>query len=72
MENHGGMMSTGKLIRPPELSRNPTSSHRAAKQNKMIFVHTSKVFLMFSKILRHGADGFTSPPKQDAADFYRP
>jgi hypothetical protein len=33
MENHGGMMSTGKfLIRPPELSGNATSSHQVASR----------------------------------------
>jgi hypothetical protein len=33
MENHSGMISTGKLlIRPPELSSNPTRSHLVAKQ----------------------------------------
>jgi hypothetical protein len=28
------------------------------------FVHTSKGFSAGRKILRHGADGFTSPPKE--------
>jgi hypothetical protein len=62
------------LIRPPELSINPTSSHLVTKQEEVakeimnlalrsIFVHTSKVFFTFRKILRHGANGFTSHPK---------
>jgi hypothetical protein len=42
-----------------------------AKQEEMVnlalrctFVHTSKGFSAGRKILRHGADGFTSPPKE--------
>jgi hypothetical protein len=36
MENHGRMTSTGKLlIRPPQLSSNPTSSHLVEKQEKV-------------------------------------
>jgi hypothetical protein len=34
--NHGGMISTGGiLIRPPELSGNPTSSNLVAKQEDL-------------------------------------
>jgi hypothetical protein len=65
----------GKLICPPELSGNPTSNHLSSKQDKVgkgndkfdlrnIFVHTSKWFLTCRKILRHGAHGFTSTPKE--------
>jgi hypothetical protein len=37
MENHGGMMSSRKLlIHPPELSANPTSSHLVAKHEKLM------------------------------------
>jgi hypothetical protein len=54
---------------------NPTSSHLVAKQDELgegnydfvllsIFVHTSKLFFICRKILRHGTDGFTSPPKK--------
>jgi hypothetical protein len=61
------------LIRPPELSGKPSSSHIVAKQEKLakeimiltfrsIFVHTSK--FSFTYILRHEAHGFTSPPKE--------
>jgi hypothetical protein len=32
MGNHGGIISTGKLIRPPEFTAKPTSSHLVAKQ----------------------------------------
>jgi hypothetical protein len=34
-ENHGGIISMGKLIHPPELSGNPTSSHLVAKQEEL-------------------------------------
>jgi hypothetical protein len=56
MENHGRMISTGKLlIRPPELSGNPTSSHIVANKGEFgegsdtfclrrNFVHTYKCF----------------------------
>jgi hypothetical protein len=38
MENHGGMISTGKNspIHPPEFSSNPTSSHTVAKQEELV------------------------------------
>jgi hypothetical protein len=29
-----------------------------------MFVHTSNLFFTSPKILRHGADGFSSPPKE--------
>jgi hypothetical protein len=36
MENHGGIILTGKLlIRPPELSDIPTSSHFVARQEEL-------------------------------------
>jgi hypothetical protein len=37
MENYGGMILTGKkiLIRPPELSSNPTGSHLVANQEEL-------------------------------------
>jgi len=37
MKNRGGMISTGEklLIRPPELSGNPTSSHLVANQEEL-------------------------------------
>jgi hypothetical protein len=31
---------------------------------RSIFIHTSEEFLTWLKILRHEADGFTSPPKE--------
>jgi hypothetical protein len=59
------------MIRPPELSGNRTSSHLVPKEElakevmnlalRSIFVYTSKGSLTSRKILRHGADGFTSP-----------
>jgi hypothetical protein len=36
MENHGGIISTEEfLIRPPELSGNPTSSNLVAKKKEL-------------------------------------
>jgi hypothetical protein len=36
MKNHGGMISTGEVvIRPSELSSNPTSSHIVAKEEEL-------------------------------------
>jgi hypothetical protein len=37
MESHGGMISAGvnSLIRPPEVSSKPTSSHLVAKQDEL-------------------------------------
>jgi hypothetical protein len=35
-----------------------------------IFVHISKGFLTCRKILQHGADGFTSPPKEGALRIF--
>jgi hypothetical protein len=63
------------LIHPPEISDNPISSHQTAKQeeleNEMVnfalrnisFIRR-RVFLECRKILRYGAGGFTSPPKE--------
>jgi len=77
MENHGGMISTGET---PDSStralwKSYQQSHLVAKQEELakemmnlalrsIFVHTSKGSLTCRKIFRHGADGFTSPPKE--------
>jgi hypothetical protein len=83
MENHGGMTSTGNvLIRPPELSGNPTSSHLVAKQEELakemnlalrsIFARSSKGSLTCRKILRYETDGFTSPPKEDLLRIFSP
>jgi hypothetical protein len=62
------------LIRPSELSGNPTSSHLVAKQEELMMemmnfalrsiFRTSNGSLTCHKILRHGANGFTSPPKE--------
>jgi hypothetical protein len=71
----------GKLICPPELSGNPTSSHLAAKQEELakemmnlalqnIFVHTSKGFLTCGNILGQ-ADGFISPPKEAVLQIFK-
>jgi hypothetical protein len=62
------------LIRPPELSGNSTSSHIVAKQERgernteLILVtkclfRTLRALLTCRKILRHGTDCFTFPPK---------
>jgi hypothetical protein len=40
---------------------------------RSIVVYTSKGFLTYLKILRHGASGFISPPKEGILRiFYRP
>jgi hypothetical protein len=82
MENHGGKVATGGklLILPPKLFGNPTSSHLATKQEDLakemnlalrgVFVHTSKGFLTCRKVLWHGANGFTSPPKKDVLRIF--
>jgi hypothetical protein len=69
-------VSSGKLlIRPPELSLNPTSSHPVATQEelgegnhefglmKYLLSYFEGTFNM-PKILRHGASGISSPPKE--------
>jgi hypothetical protein len=77
MENHGGMISTGET---PDSStgafwKSYQQSRVLAKQEKLaremmnlafqsIFAHTSKGSLTCRKIFIHGADGFTSPPKE--------
>jgi hypothetical protein len=63
------------LIHPPELPDNPTSRYLVAKHEELamemmnfalqsISFHTSKGSLKCRKILQHGADGFTDPPKE--------
>jgi hypothetical protein len=37
---------------------------------RSIFVQTSKGYLTCRKILRHGANGFTSPPKEDVLRIF--
>jgi hypothetical protein len=78
MENHRGMISTGENLwfdNQRDLSGETTSSHLVAKQRnwakeiinlalRRVFVHTWKGFLTCRKILRHGANGFTSTPKE--------
>jgi hypothetical protein len=75
-------MDKGKLlIRPPELSGKSSSSYTIAKREELakemnlalqsIFARTSKGLLTCHEMLRHGADGFTSPQKvRRAGDFY--
>jgi hypothetical protein len=63
-----------KLIRPPELSGKPTSSHLVGtyvelpKEMTNLALRSTclyfEVFLTCRKILRHGSDGFTSSPKE--------
>jgi hypothetical protein len=63
------------LIRPPEFSGNPISRVICSKQEerangmmnltlRSIFIRTCKWLFTCPKILRHGASGFTSPPKE--------
>jgi hypothetical protein len=37
---------------------------------RIIFDHTSKGYLTRRKILRHGADGFASAPKEDVIRIF--
>jgi hypothetical protein len=63
-----------KVARSPEPSGNPTNNHLVENQEELAkkmdlalrgtFVHTLKVSLTCRKILRHGFDGFTAPPKE--------
>jgi hypothetical protein len=70
-------------FRSPELSGNPASSHLVASRRNLakeimnlaleafLFILRSDFFTC-RKVLRHGADGFTSPSMDGATDFYRP
>jgi hypothetical protein len=67
-----------KILCPPELFGNSTSSHLVAKQEELSkemmdfffspyevsFFHIWNGSLTCRKILRHGVEGFTSPPKE--------
>jgi hypothetical protein len=77
MEKHGGMISTGEysLFVQHSFLANSISSHLVAKQEEipleiMSFVlrntsfHASKCYLTYRKIVRRGADGYTSPSKE--------
>jgi hypothetical protein len=77
MDNQGEIISAGKTpdSSTTALRQSYQQSHLVAKQEDLgegnkdlaarsIFVHTSNGFLTFHKILRHEADGFTSPPKE--------
>jgi hypothetical protein len=85
MKNHGGMISAwGKItICPAQLCGNPTSCHLAATQEELgdendefgLTKYICKYFeglLTCRKILRHGADGFISPPKEGVLGFLSP
>jgi hypothetical protein len=75
-EKHGGMTSTGKTDSfNRALSGYPNSSHQMANKEEhdedddeislqSTFVDNYKCFSTCRKILRHGADGFTSRPKE--------
>jgi hypothetical protein len=64
------------VIRQPDLSGNPTSSHLVSSRRNgrsewwiwfwevFLFISTSFFFFTFRKILRHGTSGFTLPPKE--------
>jgi hypothetical protein len=65
------------LIRPRELSGNSTNSHVVAKRKKLgkgydEFGLTKYLcsYRTCRKILQHGADGFTSPPKEGVLRNY--
>jgi hypothetical protein len=69
------------LIHPPELSGNPTSSNPVAKQEEMeketilcykVSFHTSKGSLTCHKILRNGANSFTSLRRRVCCGFLLP
>jgi hypothetical protein len=76
MENHGGMTQIREnswFVHQSYLAVLP--SHLIAKQEELaegnckfvlrsIFVYASRWFSTGYKILRYGADGFTSPPKE--------
>jgi hypothetical protein len=76
MDKHGGMTSTGKTRNSSirALCKFYLQSHLIQKQEKLgkerfffftkYFFHTSNGSLTCHKILRHGADGFTSLPKE--------
>jgi hypothetical protein len=76
MENHGGMISTGKSNSSTRaLWQSCQQSYRAAKQEelcagndkfclKKYLFHASRVSLTWRKILGQGTDGFTSPTKE--------
>jgi hypothetical protein len=85
MENHGGMIfAVGKLlISPPSAWQfYPQQNDLVAKQEKLgkvnmnlavrsCFVDTLKGFVTCDrKILRHRADGFTSPPKEGVLQIF--
>jgi hypothetical protein len=77
MENHGGVIFTGGsswFVHQSSLKAYP-QSRLVAKQEALAkeiinlgllstFVHTSNGSLTCHKILRHGAYGFASPPKE--------
>jgi hypothetical protein len=66
----------GKLqIRPPQLSGNPNSSHLAANQRELgegNYEFSIEVTFSCHKILQHGADGFTCPPKEGVQRIFSP
>jgi hypothetical protein len=90
IENHGRVISTGKA--PDSSARALLQSHQqtylVVKQEEMTkemfdfaiqyLFHTSKGSLTCRRILRHEADGITSPPKEvvlltlSLLDIHRP
>jgi hypothetical protein len=85
MENHGGIISTREnnyfvhqsslTIRPAELPSSKvgwTGEGNDELSLSCISVHTSNWHLTCRKILRHGADGFTSPQKEDVLRILSP
>jgi hypothetical protein len=67
---------SGKLLTPPpEFSGNPTSRGASRKKEVRIlsckhFVRTWKLFFTCRKVLRHGASGFTSHPKEGVLHIF--
>jgi hypothetical protein len=83
MKNHGGIIF--KVGRTPDSytralwqSYHKSSSSKAGKSSKgndefclmKYLFHTSKGSLTCCKILHHGADGFTSPPKEGVLQIF--
>jgi hypothetical protein len=86
MKNHCGMISTGEnswVVHHSALWHSYQQESYSSKLGgawrrddnfslRSIFVHNSKWFLTCHKILRHGTDGFTSPPKKACCRFLSP
>jgi hypothetical protein len=82
MENHGGLMSTGDLlIHPLErslaiIAAEPSISLSGESGRRKFWILSTKYLfhtqssLTCHKMLRHGTDGFTSPPKEGVMQIF--